>query len=174
MNKVVFKLSLKTLFFITVLVAGLLVFVWLHWRGQRQVELIVFSVLAALAVSLYTLQFELRLSVPSREITGTRTWLGVALRKIAVRIGSRDTLFLTEELARGESQGVTVWHQLEASGQLVSDQLDPNRSDKPDRHVLASQPTPRNRAKLAEFAQHAAKSLGVPLEDTRKFTERVK
>jgi hypothetical protein len=174
MNKVVFKLSLKTLFFTTVLVAGLLAFDWVHWHGQRQTELVVFSVLTALAVSLYTLQFELSLSVTNREITGKRTWLGVAIRKIVVRIGARDTLFLTEELVRGNSRGVTVWHHLEASGQLVPDQLDPNRSNKPVRHVLASQPSPRNRAKLAEFAQHAAKSLGVSLEDTRKFTERLK
>ncbi|CAB1075299.1 hypothetical protein D1AOALGA4SA_3119 [Olavius algarvensis Delta 1 endosymbiont] len=41
------------LFAITALVAGLLVFVWLHWRGQRQTELIVFTVLTILASTLY-------------------------------------------------------------------------------------------------------------------------
>ena len=74
----------------------------------------------------------------------------------------------TEEIVRSGTQGVSVWHQLKASGQLVS-----HRSDKSGPFVLASQTWPPNRAKLAEFAERASESLGVSLEDNRKFTERV-
>ena len=169
MNNVVFKPSPAALFYTTALVAGLLVFVWLHWRGQRQTALVVFSVLTALAATLYTLRGELSLSVTSREISGKRTWLGVAIRKIVVRVGSGDALYLTEEIVRRGTQGVSVWHRLEASGQLVSHQ-----SDKPGSYILASQNWPPNRAKLVEFAEQASRSLGVPLQDNRKFTERVK
>jgi hypothetical protein len=168
MNKVVFKLSPKALFFTTALVAGLLVFVWLHWRGQRQTELIVFSVLSVLAASLYTLRGELSLSATSRDISGKRTWLGVTIRKITVRVGSGDALYLKEEIVRKGTQGVSVWHQFEAAGQLVSHQ-----SDKPGPYILGSQTWPPNRAKLVEFAERASQSLGVSLEDSRKFTERV-
>lgn len=169
MNKIVLKPSPTALFITTALVAGLLVFVWLHWRGQRQVPLVVFSVLSVLAASLYTLRSELSLSVTSREISGKRTWLGVAIRKIVVRVGSDDTLNLTEEIAHTGTQGVSVWHNLEASGQLVS-----HRSGAPGSFVLASQTWPPNRVKLAEFAAQAADSLRVSLQDNRKFTERTK
>ena len=76
MNRIVLKPSPAALFITSALVAGLLVFVWLHWRGQRQVELVVFSVLSVLAASLYTLRSELSLSVTSREISGERTCTG--------------------------------------------------------------------------------------------------
>jgi hypothetical protein len=169
MNNVVFKPSPTALFYTTALVAGLLVFVWLHWRGQRQVALVVFSVLTVLAASLYTLRGELNLSVTSREVSGKRTWLGIAVRKIVVRVGSGDALYLTEEIVRKGTQGVSVWHKLEAAGELIS-----RRSDEPGPFILASQTWPPNRAKLVEFAERASESLGVSLEDNRKFTERVK
>ena len=169
MNKVVFKSSPKALVFTTALVAGLLVFVWLHWRGQRQVELVVFSVLTALAATLYTLRGDLSLSVATREISGRRTWLGVAFLKTVVRLGPDDALYLTEEIAHGKGQGISVWHRLEASGQLVSHQ-----GDKPGPYVLISQTWVPNRIKLVKFAEQASQSLGVSLEDSRKFTERLK
>ena len=168
MNKVVFKPSPKALIATTALVAGLLVFVWLHWRGQRQTALAVFSVLTVLAASLYTLRSELSLSMTSREISGKRTWLGVTISKIVVRVGSGDALYLTEEIVRAGTQGVSVWHRLEASGQLASHQ-----SDEPGPYIMASHTWPPNRVKLAEFAERASRSLGVPMEDNRKFKERV-
>ena len=157
MNKTTFKISPKVLFIITALVAGLLVFVWLHWRGQRQTELIVFSVLTVLALTLYTLRSELSLSMTNREICGKLTWLGLAIRKTAVRVGSDDTLYLTEDISHGK-QKIFVWHQLEASGQLVSP-----RSEAPGPYVLASQIWPPNRAKLENFSGKASQILGVAL-----------
>ncbi len=174
MKNVVFKLSPTVLFYITALVAGLLVFVWLHWRGERQTALVVFLVLTALAVSLYTLRGELSLSTVSREISGKRIWLGMVIYKIVVRVGSDDALYLEEELVRRGTQGVSVWHRLEASGQLVSHRSDKPGSDKPGPYILASQSWPPNRVKLVEFAEQASQSLGVSLQDNRKFTERVK
>jgi hypothetical protein len=167
MNKTIFKISPKVLFIITALVAGLLVFVWLHWRGNRQTELIVFSVLTVLALTLYTLRSELSLSVTSREICGKLTWLGLAIRKTVVRVGSDDALHLTEEISHGR-QRIFVWHQLEATGELASP-----RSDAPGPYVLASQTWLPNRVKLEDFSAKASQFLGVALEDSRKFTERV-
>jgi hypothetical protein len=86
-NRVDFRITPKGLYGNTVLVAGLLFFVWVHWHGQRHVELVVFSVLAVLAISLYTLRSGLCLSLKNREISGTRTWLGMAIRKVVVRVG---------------------------------------------------------------------------------------
>jgi hypothetical protein len=169
LNNVVFKPSPAALFITTALVAGLLVFVWLHWRGQRQVALVVFSVLTVLAASLYTLRGELSLSITSREVSGKRTWLGVAISKIVVRVGSDDALYLTEDIVRKGTQGISVWHQLEASGQLVS-----HGSDQPGPYVLASHTWEPNCAKLVEFSRQASEALGVSLQDNRKFTERVK
>ena len=169
MNKIIFKTPPKSLFGITALVAGLLVFVWLHWRGQRQTELIVFSVLTVLASTLYTLRRELNLSITSREICGKLTWLGLAIRTVVVRVGSNDALYLKEEITHArQGQGIFVWHQLEASGQL-----DSPRSNAPGPYVLASQTWVPNRARLADFAEQAAQFLGVSLEDSRKFTEKV-
>lgn len=167
MNKTIFKISPKVIFINTALVAGLLVFVWLHWRGQRQTELIVFSVLTILASTLYTLRSELSLSGTSREICGKLTWLGLAIRRRVVRVGLDDALYLTEEIS-SRSQKIFVWHQLEASGRLVSP-----RSDAPGPYVLISQTWPPNCVKLEDFAEKASQSLGVALEDSRKFTERV-
>ena len=167
MSNTTFKISPKVLFIITALVAGLLVFVWLHWRGQRQTELIVFSVLTVLALTLYTLRSELSLSMTNREICGKLTWLGLAIRKTVVRVGSDDTLYLTEEISHG-SQKIFVWHQLEASGQLVSP-----RKNASGPYVLASQTWPPNCLKLEDFSENAAQIFGVALEDSRKFTERV-
>lgn len=169
MNSVVFKLSPKAMVYITLFVAGLLVFVWLHWRGQRQTELVVFSVLTALAATLYTIRSEVGLSM-SRELYGTRRWLGLTITKIVVRVGAEDRLYLTEDLTHNKgTQGVGVFHRLEASGQLVS-----HERDEPGPYIMASEAWTPNRAKLEVFAEQASKTLGVPLEDTRKFTERVK
>jgi len=167
-NKVVFRLSAKSALFTTFLVAGLLVFVWVHWRGQRQTELIVFSVLTVLAMTIYTVRTELSLSVGSREISGKRIWLGIAIRTVTVRVGSGDALYLTEDVVNSGTQGIDVWHKLEASGQLVSPQ-----SDAPGPYVLSSQVWVRRHARLAEFAGQAAEILGVPLQDSRKFTEGI-
>jgi hypothetical protein len=169
MNKVVFHLSLKAAIMISILVAGLLVFVWLHWRGQRQVELVVFSVLTVLATTLYTVRGEVYLTLPTREITGKRTWLGVPIRRIVVRVGSEDELHLTEDITHStKGQGITVAHQLEASGQLLSHQ-----STEPGPYILISESHPKNRAMLEAFAKDASRCLGVPLNDTRRFTERL-
>jgi len=86
-NRVVFNITPKGLYGNTVLVAGLLFFVWAHWHGQRHVELVVFAVLAVLAISLYSLRSEPCLLLRNREISGTRTWLGMAIRKVVVRVG---------------------------------------------------------------------------------------
>jgi hypothetical protein len=169
MNNVIFRISPKAIYGITALVVGLLVFDWVHWHGQRQTELVVFSVLTAIALSLYSLSNELGLSLTNREISSKSTWLGVALRKKVVRVGTDDTLYLTEETARGSGQGFTVWHSLEASGQLVSHQ-----GDYPAPYVLGSQQSKSNRKKLETFAQEAAKCLGVSLEDNRKFKGELK
>jgi hypothetical protein len=166
-NRVVFNITPKGLYGNTLLVAGLLFFVWVHWHGQRHVELVVFSVLVVLAISLYSLRSELCLSLRNREISGTRTWLGMAIRKVVVRVGVGDALYLTEESISGKSHGSSIYHQLEASGQLLFP-----RGDHPAPYALNSQTWVPNRIKLAEFAQQAAKSLRVPLEDSRKFTNR--
>jgi hypothetical protein len=167
MSKVVFKSSPKSLIVITMLVAGLLVFVWLHWRGERQTELIIFSVLAVLATTLYTIRAELSLSVTSRELCGVRLWLGLPIRKTVVRVGSGDALYLTEEIVR-QKQGIAVYYQLKASGQLLS-QGDNTQGP----FVLASQMWTSNRAKLVDFAEEASQTLGIALEDSRTFTEQV-
>jgi hypothetical protein len=167
-NRVVFRITPKGLYGNTVLVAGLLFFVWVHWHGQRPVELVVFSVLAVLAISLYTLRSELCLSLGNREISGTRTWLGIALRKVAVRVGVRDALYLTEESIRGSSHGSSIYHQLEAAGQLLSP-----GSDQPGPYVLSSHAWLPHRIRLEEFAEQAAKSLGVSLEDSREVKNRL-
>jgi hypothetical protein len=169
MNKVVFRLSLKVVIVNTNLVAGLLVFVWVHWRGQRQVELVVFSVLSVLAVSLYTVRSELSLSARSREVSGKRLWLGMVIHKVVVRVGVGDALYLTEELARGEGSGFSIWHQLEASGQLIS-----NKGEHPQRYTLTSQHWPSHQKRLEKFAQLAAKSLRVSLHDCRKLRVGIK
>jgi hypothetical protein len=167
-NRVVFRITPKGLYGNTVLVTGLLVFVWVHWRGQRHVELVVFSVLAVLAISLYTLRSELCLSLGNREISGTRTWLGIAIRKIVVRVGVRDALYLTEDRISGESHGSSIYHQLEASGQLLSP-----RSDKPEPYTLSSHTWLPHRIRLEEFAEQAVKSLRVSLEDSREVNNRL-
>ncbi|MDX1610148.1 MAG: hypothetical protein R3225_08505 [Halofilum sp. (in: g-proteobacteria)] len=169
MDRVVFRLSPKAMVYVTVLIAGLLVFVWLHWRGQRQVELIVFSLITALAATLYTLTSELSLSPTRREVTGKRTWLGMPIHRIAVRVGTEDALHLTEEITQHRTgQGISVWHRLEASGELLS-----RTTEEPGPYILASQTWPPHRARLVSFAERAANSLGVPLEDSREFTERI-
>ena len=165
MHKTTFKISPKVLFIFTALLAGLLVFVWLHWRGQRQTELIVFSVLTILASTLYTVRSELSLSITNREISGKLNWLGLAIRKTVVRVGLDDALYLTEEISH-ENQKIFVWHQLEAAGQLISP-----KSDAPGPYILVSQTWTPNCIKLEDFAEKAAQLLGVALEDSRKFTE---
>jgi hypothetical protein len=167
-NRVVFKISPQVLFAITALVAGLLVFVWLHWYGERQVELIVFSVLTVLAISLYSFRCDLCLSLASREISRKHTWLGMVISKRVVRVGMSDALYLTEDIHHGKSQKVFIYHQLEVSGQLLSP-----RGDHPAPYALNSQTWVPNRIKLEEFAQQAAKSLRVSLQDSRKFTNRL-
>ena len=161
-NRVVFNITPKGLYGNTVLVAGLLFFVWVHWHSQRHVELVVFSVLAVLAISLYSLRSELCLSLRNREISGTRTWLGMAIRKVVVRVGVRDALYLTEDIISGKSSGSTICHQLEASGQLQSP-----RSDKPEPYTISSHTWLPHRIRLEAFAEQAAKSLRVSLEDSR-------
>ncbi len=47
----------------------------------------------------------------TREITGKRTWLGMSIRKMTIRIGADDALYLTEDLTHNkESQGVAFRH----------------------------------------------------------------
>jgi hypothetical protein len=167
-NRVVFRITPKGLYGNTVLVAGLLFFVWVHWHGQRQVELVVFSVLAVLAISLHTLRSELCLSLKNRGISGTRTWLGMAIRKVVVRVGVREALYLTEDIISGNSYGSSICHQLEASGQLLSP-----RSDQPGPYALSSHTCLPHRIKLEEFAEQAAKSLRVSLEDSREVKNRL-
>ena len=169
MTRMVFRPSPAAIVYTTLLVAGLLVFVWLHWRGQRQVELIVFMILTLLATTLYTIRGELSLSTEVREIAGRRTWLGIPLRKTVVRLGADDTMHLTEDLTHNKGgQGVGVSHRLEASGELISQQ-----TSEPGPYILLSESYIRNRAMLEDFAHSAARSLDVSLHDSRKFTERV-
>jgi hypothetical protein len=166
-NRVVFRITPKGLYGNTALVTGLLVFAWVHWHGQRQVELVIFSVLAVLAISLYTVRSELCLSLRNREISGTRSWLGMALRKVVVRVGVRDGLYLTEDIIRGKSSGSTICHQLEASGQLLSP------GDKPGPYALSSHSWLPHRIRVEAFAEQAAKSLRVSLEDSRGVKNRL-
>jgi hypothetical protein len=166
-NRVIFNITPKGLYGNTVLVAGLLFFVWVHWHGQRHVELVVFSVLAVLAISLYSLRSELCLLLRNRQISGTRTWLGMAIRKVVVRVGVGDALYLTEDIISGDSHGSSICHQLEASGQLQSP------GDKPGPYSLSSHTWLPHRIRLEAFAEQTAKSLRVSLEDSREVKNRL-
>lgn len=164
-----FPMSFKARVYSAIFVAGLLVFVYLHWRGQRQVELAVFSVLTALAATLFTIRGEVSLASGSREITGQRSWIGIPVRKIVVRVGSNDALYLTEDITHSSNgQGIHIVHELRAAGRLVSHDI-----DEPGPYIVIREGGPKNRARLEKFTEDIAESLGVPIDDSRRFTERL-
>ncbi len=164
MNSVVFRPSPIALFYTSVFVAGLLVFVWLHWRGGRQTEFYVFAVLAALAATLYTLRGSVSVEASKRELTARKTWLGMAYSTAVVRVDAEGKLYLNEELKAKQSQGTSVWQVLEADGRVLSE-----TAEGPGPYPLMQQQWVKNRHKLAEFAEHASRILRVPLEDNRTY-----
>ncbi len=166
MNRTDFHLSMQGLIVNALLVAGLLLFVWLHWRGERQTELIIFSILAILATSLYTIRSELSVADTSRELTVQHLWLGIPLSKTIVRIGRDDSLRLTEDiLYHRKGQGATIAHGLEATGQMIS-----ASTSVPGSHELKTVADAGHKAKLDKFARQAADTLSIDLHDEREFT----
>ena len=161
-----FRRSLKVLIFTSIFVAGLGVFVWLHYRGQRITELYIFSVLFVLSLSLYSMTKTLSMNVQSREITGRFNWLGFPLSKIVVRVPVNGSLLLTEERERGGSGNVGVWLCLCVNGELVEGGSD----DEPPYEVIRHEHFP-NREILTSCAEDAAKQLNVPLIDERRYKE---
>ena len=161
-----FRRSLKVLIFISILVAGLGVFVWLHYRGQRITELYIFSVLFVLSLSLYAMTKTLSMNVQSREITGRFNWLGFPLSKIVVRVPINGSLVLKEEREPGSSGNVGVWLCLCVNGELVQG----GSNDEPPYELIRHEHLP-NREILTSCAEDAAKQLNVPLIDERRYKE---
>ena len=161
-----FSRSLKVLIFTSILVAGLGVFVWLHYRGQRITELYIFSVLFVLSLSLYSMTKTLSMNVQSREITGRFNWLGFPLSKIVVRVPVDGSLELIEELEPGRSGNVGVWLCLRVTVELVEGGPD----DEPPYEIIRHEHLP-NREILTSCAENAAKQLNVPLIDERRYKE---
>jgi len=159
-----FRRSLKVFIFTSILVAGLGAFVWIHYRGQRILELSIFSVLFVLSLSLYSMTKTLSMNVHSREITGRFNWLGFPLSKIVVRVPIDGSLVLMEERERNESGHVGVWLCLCVSGELVEGSSD----DEPPYEVIRHVHLP-NREILTSCAEDAAKKLNVPLIDERRY-----
>lgn len=167
MDRASFTLSPKANIFITIFVAGLLVFVYLHWRGERQIELIVFSVLTLLAATLYSIRGEVSLEPAMRELTTRRTWLGWPVRNVVFRVGAEDALYLKEDIYHSSSgPGIHIKHVLEVTGEVLSHDI-----DQPGPYIVISEGYAKNKVALEAFARHAAERLSVPLHDSRKFTD---
>jgi hypothetical protein len=165
MHIAIFKLSPKAKIFISILVAGLLVFVYLHWQGQRHTELIVFLVLTALAMTLYTIRGEVSLEPAKREVTARRRWLGWPVRHVVIRLGINDELFLKDDVTHSQKgSGIHVAYDLEASGKVVSHNI-----TEPGPYLVISEGYARNKAALVAFARQAAEVLRVPLHDSRRY-----
>ena len=165
MTNAIFKLSPKATIFISILVAGLLVFVYLHWHGQRHTELIVFLVLTALAASLYTIRGEVSLEPGMRELSAKRFWLGWPVRHVVIRVGSDDELFLKEDVTHSrQGSGIHVAYDLKASGEVVSHDI-----KEAGPYLVISEGYEKNKIALEAFAQRAAETLSVPLHDDRRY-----
>ena len=159
-----FRRSLKVLIFTSILVAGLGIFVWLHYHGQRITELTVFSVLFALSLTLYSMTKTLSMDIQRREITGRFNWLGYPLAKTVVRVPIDGSLVLTEHREHGRSGNLGVWLCLCVTGELVEGSLADGPPYEVIRHVH-----PRNCEILLSCAEDAAKQLNVPLIDERRY-----
>jgi hypothetical protein len=159
-----FRRSLKVFIFTSILVAGLGVFVWLHYQGQRITELIIFSVLFALSLTLYSMTKTLSMNVQRREITGRFNWLGYPLAKTVLRVPVDGSLVLTEYREHGKSGNLGIWLCLCVNGELVQGSSD----DGPPYEVIR-QVHPPNREILLRCAEDAARQLNVPLIDNRRY-----
>jgi hypothetical protein len=139
-----------------------------HLRHDRTVEIWVFGVLLALAVSLFTLRKELIVDETQYTLGSIKRWLAFGFGRVTVKVMPKvNSIYLDEErLVHQTGKSESVWLELSCDGQLLEG------TERKGPHVVFKEHWPKRRERVVEIAQLAAEALNVNLVDRRERWSR--